>query len=79
MATEVDWEGTEDQAKAWVEAARLMTEAERSHDIVLRQINGIAARALFVVFGWPDWWTRIERLEMDTHAMVQQRKDPLRW
>lgn len=56
--------------REWRRVKRTLTKAELSEDPleILRACR--EAESTFNVVGWPDWWSRVERMKWDAFAEV---------
>jgi hypothetical protein len=56
-------------------AKGLLTRAEKSDNIMYRKAKAIEVTDIFDEMGaWPDWWSRLTRLEDDTAFMARRAR-----
>jgi hypothetical protein len=59
----------------WANVKRRLTIAERNVKTDPGGALSLCAevRDLFIEYGWPDWWSRVERLENDARLQIRRR------
>jgi hypothetical protein len=71
----VESDYTRDQCQAqWNIAVLHLEKAEASGDVVERRRIGEKVAAIFNEYGWPDWWSRLERMRTDTDTIEMLSK-----
>lgn len=58
--------GREAAIRAWRRAKGMLTRAEKSDDLRYRLKVAGDVEDVFNEYGWPDWWSRQQRLLLDT-------------
>lgn len=61
----------ENATKEWRRVKGSLTRAERSGSPERMHAAVRDARATFDAVGWPDWWSRVDRIEADAQSLAR--------
>ncbi len=62
------------ERKVMAQVKSALTRAEKSQDPSTMRAAADQAESAFKEYGWPDWWSRIERMRIDAAFLEWRRR-----